>query len=258
MSNTTDFFQIPNGYSNFLEKFKETDNIIYNIINYQEPQTIFFYGILLIIFIFISAKIDFNYSILIGLIFYSIFIYYLYTNKKENYIDNFEKLTTKYELLNTNNNILKKYPNIIDFLYYMSEFKSTSPSIYLQIQALFANFILLYEACLQDINLINANYSTLEIIKNKILYTINSFTFNLLSNIGTVKLYDMRKNVENMLNNFMNELLVLQKKDIYYNNYNTKTQIINTNIIMPSNYFDTDNLYIRNIKQYDALNLFLL
>ena len=178
MSNTKDFFQIPNGYSNFLENFKETDNIIYNIINFQEPQTIFFYGILLIIFIFISAKIDFNYSILIGLIFYSIFIYYLYTNKKENYIDNFEKLTTKYELLNTDNNILKKYPNIIDFLYYMSELKSTSPSIYFQIQVSFANFILLYEACLQDINLINANYSTLGIIKNKILYTINSFTFN--------------------------------------------------------------------------------
>ena len=61
-----------------------------------------------------------------------------------------------------------------------------------------------------------------------------------------------------MLNNFMNELLVLQKKDIYYNNYNIKTQIINTNNIMPSNYFDTDNQCIRNIKQYDALNLFLL
>lgn len=258
MSNTIDFFQIPNGYSNFLEKFKETDNIIYNIINYQEPQTIFFYGILLIIFIFISAKIDFNYSILIGLIFYSIFIYYLYTNKKENYIDNFEKLNTKYELLNTNNNILKKYPNIIDFLYYMTEYKNISPSIYFKIQELFANFILLYEACLQDINLINANYSTLGIIKNKILYTINSFTFNILSNVATVKLYDMRKNIESILNNFMNELLILQKKDIYYNSYNIKTQIINTTNIMPSNYFDTHNQYVRNSKQYDTLNLFLL
>jgi hypothetical protein len=258
MSKTIDFFQTPTGYSNFLENFKETDNIIYNIINYQEPQTIYFYGILLIIFIFISAKIDFNYSILIGLIFYSIFIYYLYTNKKENYIDNFEKLNTKYELLNTDNNILKKYPNIIDFLYYMSEFKSTSPSIYFKIQTLFANFILLYEACLQDINLINENYSTLEIIKNKILYTINSFTFNLLSNVGTVKLYNMRKIVEDMLNDFMNELLVLQKKNIYYNSYNTKTKIINTDNVIPSNYFDTHNQYVRNTKQYDTLNLFLL
>ena len=136
MSNILEFFKTPNAYSDFLNKRKETDNIIYNIINYQDPKTIFLYGIILIMFIFICGKINFNYSILIGLIFYSILIYYLYTNKKEKYIDNFEKLNTKYELLNTKNNILKKYPNIIDFLYYMSEFKSISPLIYFQIQKL--------------------------------------------------------------------------------------------------------------------------
>lgn len=258
MADTKYFFKKPNGYSNFLDNFNETDNVIYNIINYQEPQTLFLYGVLLVIFIFISAKIDFNYSILIGLMFYSILIYYLYTNKKVNYIDNFDKLNTKYENLNTSNNILKKYPNIIDFLYYMSEFKSVSPSIYFNIRTLFENFILLYESCLQDINLINDNFLSLTIIKNEILYKINSFTFNLLSNAETVKLYDMRKTVENILNNFMKELLLIQKKDIYYNGYNTKTKIINIDDILPANYFDIDNNYVRNTKQYDACNLFLL
>ena len=142
MSDTIDFFQKPQGYSNFLDKFKETDNVIYNVVNYQDPQTIFSYGILLVIFIYASSKIDFNYSILIGLIFYSIVIYYLYTNKKVNYIDEFEKLDTKYNLLNTDNNILKKYPNIIDFLFYMSELKLDSPRIYFEIQTLFENFII--------------------------------------------------------------------------------------------------------------------
>jgi hypothetical protein len=258
MSNIIDYFQKPESYSNFLDKFKETDNTIYNIINYQEPQTLFFYGILLIIFIFISRKINFNYSILIGLIFYSIFIYYLYTDKKKNYIDNFEKINTKYELLNTNNNILKKYPNIIDFLFYMSELKITSPFLYFKIQTFFVNFILLYEACLEDINLINQNYSTLGVIKNKILYTINSFTYNLLSNTETVKLYNMRKQIESMFNKFMEELLIIQKKDIYYNGYNIKTQIINTDNVLPANYFDSNNQYVRNSKQYDTLNLFLI
>jgi hypothetical protein len=258
MSDTIDFFEKPNGYSNFLDKFKETDNVIYNIINYQEPQTIFAYGVILAIVIFFSAKINFNYSILIGLIFYSIFIYYLYTDKKVNYIDNFDKLNTKYELINTSNNILKKYPNIIDFLYYMTDLKTTSPAIYLKIQTLFENFILLYEACLQDINLINPNYLTLMTIKNRILYTLNSFTFNLLTNAQTAKLYQMRKIVENMLNSFMEELLTIQKKDIYYNGYNIKTQILNTDNVLPSNYFDTHNQYVRNTKQYDTLNLFLV
>ena len=256
MSNIIDFFKTPDGYSNFLDKNKETDNIIYNIINYQESQTIFLYGIILIIFIFISGKINFNYSILIGLIFYSLFIYYLHTNKKENFVNNFEKLNTKYELLNTNNNILKKYPNIIDFLYYMTELKNISPSIYFKIQKLFVNYILLYEACLQDINLINANYFTLGIIKNKILFAINSFIFNSLSNAESVKLYDMRITVENMLNNFMEELLIIQKKDIYYNGYNIKTKIINTDNILPFNYFEPPTQNVRNIKQYDTVNLY--
>jgi hypothetical protein len=258
MNETQEFFQIPTGYSNFLDKFKETDNIIYNIINYQDPQTIFFYGLLLIIFIYISAKINFNYSILIGLIFYSILVFYLYTNKKVNYIDNFDELNMKYSMLNTKNNILKKYPNIIDFLYYMTEFKSASPRIYFEIQTLFENFILLYESCLQDINLINANFSSLQIIKNKILYTINGFTFNSLSNAGTSKLYDMRKTVESILNKFMSEILIIQKKDIYYNGYNTKTQIISTDNVIPANFFDTHNQYVRNTKQYDVLNMLLL
>ena len=258
MADTIDFFKIPTGYSNFLNKFKDTDNIMYNIINYQDPQTIFSYGVLLVIFIYVSAKINFSYSILIGLLFYSILIYYLYTNKKVNYIDDFEELNIKYNMINTKNNILKKYPNIVDFLYYMSEFKSTSPRIYFEIQTLFENFILLYESCLEDINLINANFSTLKVIKNKILYTINSFTYNLLTNVATVKLYDMRKTVENMLNKFMDELLVLQKKDIYYNGYNMKTQLISTDSVIPVNFFDIHNQYVRNTKQYDVLNMLLL
>lgn len=258
MDNTIDFFQTPTGYSNYLDKFKNTDNIMYNIINYQDPQTIFSYGILLIIFIYVSAKINFNYSILIGLLFYSILIFYLYTNKKVKYIDNYNELNMKYDMLNTKNNILKKYPNIIDFLYYMSDLKSTSPKIYFEIQTLFENFILLYESCLQDISLINANFSSLQMIKYKILYTINSFTFNLLSNASTKKLYDMRRTVETMLNEFMNELLTIQKKDIYYNGYNTKTNILDTNNVIPANFFDVHNQYVRNTKQYDVLNMLLL
>jgi len=252
------FFETPTGYSNFLDKIKNTNNIIYNIINFQDPQTIFLYGIILIIFIYFSSKINFNYSILIGLMFYCVLIFFLNTNKKVNYINDFEKLNEKYDLLNTKNNILKKYPNIIDFLYYMTDLKNTSPAIYFEIQTLFENFIILYEACLQDITLINDNFASLQVIKNKIIYTINFFSFNLLTNDETEKIYNMRRTVEQMLNNFLNELLTIQKKDIYYNGYNIKTKILTTDNVIPSNFFDTENNYIRNTKSYDVLNMLLL
>lgn len=257
MEGTIDFFSKPVGYSNFLDKYTETENIAYNILNYQDSQTIFWYGIILIAFIFFSTKINFNYAILIGLIFYSIFVYYLYTNDKVQYIDTFEKLNDKYLLINTKNNILKKYPNIIDFLFYMTEFKESSSRIYLEIEKLFEDFIQMYEACLQDINLINTNFLTLTTIKNKIMYSINFFTFNILSNSPTVKLYHMRKTVENMLNDFLEKLLTIQKKDIYYNGYNNKTKLIESSNILPANYFDYQNQRVRNTKQYDVLNLLL-
>lgn len=258
MDNTIDFFQLPEGYSNFLDKFKDTENTLYNILNYEDPQTIFYFGITLVIFIYITSKIKFNYSVLIGLIFYSIFVYYIYTNKKVNYIDEFEKLNTKYEMINTNNNKLKKYPNIIDFLYYIGELKSVSISLYYEIESSFENFIELYESCLQDIKLINANYETLQTIKNKILYRINAFNLNLLTNAETIKLYNMRKTIEKLLNDFLNELYILQQKNIYYNGYNIKTNLINKNNVYPSNFLDTNNQYVRNTKQYDILNLYLL
>ena len=68
----------------------------------------------------------------------------------------------------------------------------------------------------------------------------------------------MRKTVERMLNKFMEELITIQKKDIYYNGYNIKINPIDTSNIKPSNFLDSHNQYVRNTKQYDILNLYLL
>ena len=73
-----------NIFNSSIEKNNQTDNIIYNIINTDDPKYIFMYGIFIIGFIFISTKINYNINILIGLIFYSLVIYYFYTWKNNN------------------------------------------------------------------------------------------------------------------------------------------------------------------------------
>ena len=115
-----------------------------------------------------------------------------------------------------------------------------------------------YPYLLKTITLINKNYTSLVTIKDKILYSINFCTFNLLSNVESVKLYEMRRTAEKLLNHFLEELVILQKKDIYYNGFNTQTSPIDISNIKPSNFLDTQNQYIRNTKQYDVLNLYLL
>ena len=63
---------------------------------------------------------------------------------------------------------------------------------------------------------------------------------------------------EKILNKFMNELVTLQQKDLYYNGYTIKTQPIETSNVRASNFLDTHNQYVRNTKQFDVLNLYLL
>lgn len=101
----------------------KTDNIIYNIISNDSPQIIFNYFIGIVIFIFIFNKINFNINILIGLLFFSILVYYIYTYRNINEINNNEKYNEKFNLLYTDNNLLKRYSNITDILFYIRDLK---------------------------------------------------------------------------------------------------------------------------------------
>ena len=250
--------------NNFLESnlkdVNNTNNIIYSILNGQDPNTLFKYFILLIIFLYIGTVYTLTSGVIIMLILYGILIYYLYTDKYVTTMDNFKILKDKYDIINDNKNsiILKTYPKIIDFLYFINNLKYSSFPLYKSIETQFENFVLLYEACITDITLINLNFSTIEKIKNQMLYTLNAFNFNTNNYVYTVKLYECRKKLENIFNECFNELLTIQNKNIYYNGYNNSLSIIDKSGILPSNYFDDENEFIRSKKNYDVLNYFLL
>lgn len=254
---TANFFTIPNEYSEYLNILSKSNNILYNILNFQDPQTLFFYGILLIIFLILFSYIEINISILIGLLFYSILIYYLYTNKEINNIDNFTKLTSKFNSIDTFTDIIKNYPSIIDLLFYMRDFKHHSINIYNDILIQFENFLILYESCLEDINLINNNYSTLQTIKNKILYKIETFNYNTQNQNYSKKIFLIKKKTQEILNKLLQQLIIIQQKNLYYNGYNINTNIIDNNNILAQNFLDTQNEYIRNNKLFDIQNFLI-
>jgi multisubunit Na+/H+ antiporter MnhB subunit len=72
-----------------------SSNILYDIINNEEPQVIFNYFVLIIIFLFIFSNIDFKVSTFIGLIFCSIIIYYFNTYRSLNHTYGIEKKKRK-------------------------------------------------------------------------------------------------------------------------------------------------------------------
>lgn len=213
-----------------------TANILYNILNYEEPNIICNYFIILVIFIFIFSNINFSITLFIGLIFFSIFIYFLHTDRTVNNINETEKINEKFKLINPTSNILYKYPDIVDIIFYIEDMRKFNIPEFNDILQLFEEFIKLYEASLVDYSFIDNSYSNLLNIKIKILYKLNSLLFSTFDNNFTTKIISTKNNTENVLNKYLNEIVLIHNKKLYYNGYNYNTKILDTSNILPYNY----------------------
>jgi hypothetical protein len=226
---------------------EKSPNVIYNILNFEEPKVIFIYGIVLIFFILIFSKISINFGIIIGLLFYSILIYYFYTDRNLNNIYAAEKYNQKINSLDRPTNVLVDYPEVVDFLFYIEDIRKYSNIIYEKIASLFKEFCVLYRSCIIDYNLIDRLYQKMVDIKINIMININSFVFNTNSYQYTEKMFRSKLQAEQILNNLLNELVLIQKKKIYYNGYNISTKIIDTSGVLPSNILSDPNPQFTNI-----------
>ena len=92
----------------------------------------------------------------------------------------------------------------------------------------------------------------MENLKIIILYTIESFNLN---GANLKELNENKLEIEKILNTYLENLLLLNKKDIYYNGYNNSTKILTTDNVIESNRFDYQNEYNRGIKSFDIQNL---
>jgi hypothetical protein len=237
-------------FNTTLDSNKETNNLIYNVINSQEPRQLFIYGLIIVIITFISTKIIYNSNILVGLIFCSLIIYYLHTYRTQNVLSDKEKFREKFDAISTDSNILNKYPKIVDFLFYMENFKYKDIENYNSIINSFELFCKLYEYCIIDYNLISQNYPKLIDEKNIILNKINNLNFIYNSSTYENTLIKQKISAEKIIDELLNNLVILFKKNIYYNGYNNGTTDINYSNVLPYNI-----LYSTNYKKTDDYNI---
>lgn len=225
----------------------KTDNILYNIINYEEPQQIFYYFIYLIIFLFVFTNIDFSITLFIGIIFFSILIFYFYTSRNKNYINSEQKLNAKYgTFYDDSNATIKEYPDIIDYIFYLSTFKKYNQNTFNDIVKLFDNFIFYYNSIKIDKSLADVSFKTMKNIKFNIINKIETFNFTTNNFILTQQTTKNRKRVEELLNGYLDKVLLIYKKNLYYNGYNNQSKIITSNNIIEYNFFNTEHETIRN------------
>jgi len=240
-------------FSTSLKINEETNNTLYNIINSQYPEQLFLYGLIIIGITFVSTKIIYNTNILIGLVFCSLIICYLYTYNKYNVLSDNQKFKEKFNNICTKNNILNKYPKIVDLLFYMENFKYKDIQNYNDIIDSFQNFCKIYEYCLIDYNLIYKYYQNLVDLKDKILSQINNFIFMYSSTKYEIIIIKQQQAAEKIINQLLNNLVIINKKKIYYDGYNNKTSLIDYTNILPYNIFYTKKY--SDINKYNITNL---
>jgi hypothetical protein len=267
---------------------------VYDIINNTAPQVIFYYCcILIIIILLLNTGINLSLTLFIGLIGYSILIYYLWYSRNTNVVNNKDKFNTKLETTHTINSIPDPksinsipdpksingipYPksindstasetmqligekeDIVDFLYYMRDLKGINFSLYDEINVSFTNIVFLYNSIKIDKSLVFDYYNTINTLKLKILDKIESYNLITTSNTYNDKIKNLRLMAENIINRMLTELYEISKKNIYYNNYKNSTKIITKNKVLEYNIFDSNNENIRNTVPFSVSSTYML
>ena len=261
---------------------------VYDIITNTTPQVIFYYCCILIIIILIFTSITVPITLFIGLIGYSILIYYLWYSRNVNVVDSKEKFNSKLESIQTTNGntgttngntgttsnklesvqtvnsklesiqLISGKEDIVDFLYYMCDLKGLNFSLYDEITVSFSNIIFLYNSIKTDKSLVFDYYNIINTIKLKILAKIESY--NLITNSITYneKIKNLKNMAENIINKMLTELYEISKKHIYYNNYNNSTKIITKNKVLEYNILDFNNENIRNNVPFSVSSTYVL
>lgn len=228
-----------------------TENTIYNILFKDNYKTVSIYILIIIIILYISSNVEYNINIIIGIIIIAFVIYNINFYTMHELQTDQEIKQDKFNSLYTRNKILKDQPKIVDILFYMLDYKKYSLLKYNNLIQQFEKFVKLYNDCLKDYTLIFDNYQILVDIKLTILVIMNSFVFSIISNILENKLIKIREISELVLNEYLNDLVIINKKIIYYNGYNINTKPINTTSIIPFNTFNDNNISNGNLQIQD-------
>jgi hypothetical protein len=237
------------------ENIKKEPFYIYDIVTNTTPQLIFYYCCILIVIILIFTSITVPITLFIGLIGYSILIYYLWYSRNINIVNNKDKFESKVNIVQPVNN---NNPEIVDFLYYMRDLKALNFSLYDEINVSFSNIVFLYNSIKTDKSLVFDYYDIINTIKLQILAKIESY--NLITNSITYneKIKNLKNMAENIINKMLTELYEISKKHIYYNNYNNSTKIITKNKVLEYNILDFNNENIRNTVPFSASSTYVL
>ena len=219
-----------------IKQLNVENNSLYNIINIENKKVVFNYLILLVVIIVCFKHIEINLSIIVGLIFFAILIYYFNTYRRIHNLEESQLQTSKFEAVSPTNDILKPYNQINDFLFYFLDFKNINIQKYDKLTELLENFITMYEAVNIEPKMISLNYQKMQDLKLEILDLIDSYIFCVYENTYTDIIYKNKLSCEIILNSYLDKVDELQKQYLKIHGFNTGTKFNKNNAILPANF----------------------
>jgi hypothetical protein len=170
-------------------------------------------------------------------------LFYIIFNKRtmsNNDIDNQSLNTIKdnFNMIYSNNNILEKYPEICNIIFNLSTIKNINFITHKDIIDILEKFISNYESCILDKSLANKLYSNCLIYKLKIIDLLNNFTSSHYNIHYNIKVKNIMDKLNDILDNYLNDILLINNKYLLANGYNKNTILCIKNTVLPYNTYN--------------------
>ncbi len=184
-----------------------------------------------IFFIFLSFHINLSFNLFFWCILAGILIYIINNYYNQLYIDDTNKNIQKFNNIITNPSehhkyrLIKKYSDINDFVFYLLDIKHYNHIVFDNIIYDLNKFLSLYEECLIDYKLINPNFNKMIDIKNNTSKNLEAIYIS-NSNSNFIKFNSNSFQIQKILDKYIDNIIDIQNKNIYYNGYNINTKII--------------------------------
>lgn len=193
-----------------------------------DEKTLFFYVIIIICIIYAFSTINITLNIIFGTIIAFYVVNFLYNDYKEKQSDENNIKKYEHELILPKPNKLHKYNDVIKFLFSIQDFYIYNPEAYDELVKSLYNFFNAYGENINNNKISGINYELMDSYKRNAINSLHSIIYKLPNNNNyTKKLNEAIETLQNILDNYLENIEKMNKEYIYNNGYNIDVKLIN-------------------------------
>lgn len=215
------------------------------ILDDLSKQTIFLYVCVFIAIVCTFKKINIKINMIFGVCLACGILTYLYLNKLKEH-NQFEKnKINKIELIKPSlkkYNDIASYDKITNYLFSIQDFYYSNPLVYSDCVDSINKFFICYKESLNNEPTAGENFNQMKFYKQKSLSDLDKIIFGLELNVEyDGKLILAKKNLEIILNDYLEEIYEIHQQYIYKHGITNATKFIYKNEIPAYNEYENEN-----------------